>query len=143
MVHQQVHMMIEMFKMDLVRGGMNPEGMNLDSKAMHDRFHDQAERAIKEMLLTEAIAIKEKIKLTDKEFEDHLPKEAERLGKSLEQMQAGFEKNPQEKDRLWQMLSLEKSEEAIIKMNSQTEKSENKAKPKKATAAKTQESGEK
>ena len=73
--------------------GISPDALGMDNEKLREQFRDSAEKEVKKTLLTDSLARKLEVKVSDEELEGRLKEIAEARSESLERVKAEYEKN--------------------------------------------------
>lgn len=90
-VERQINSMVTNAKQRMMSGGISPDKAAEMTQDLHDKFKDQAARAVKTSFLLGKIAEKESIDVTDEDVENKLKGLAEELSRDYETLKKAYE----------------------------------------------------
>jgi FKBP-type peptidyl-prolyl cis-trans isomerase (trigger factor) len=93
LVERQLNSVMERAQMAFQMRGISPDVFGMDNEKLRDQFRSSAESEVKKTLLTDALAKKLDVKVSDEELEERLKEIAEARSESLERVKAEYEKN--------------------------------------------------
>jgi trigger factor len=93
LVERQLNSVMERAQMAFQMRGVSPDIFGMDNEKLRDQFRSSAEAEVKKTLLTDALAKKLEVKVSDDELEERLKEIAEARSESLERVKAEYEKN--------------------------------------------------
>ncbi len=93
LVERQLNSVMERAQMAFQMRGVSPDIFGMDNEKLRDQFRSSAESEVKKTLLTDALAKKLDVKVSDEELEERLKEIAEARSESLERVKAEYEKN--------------------------------------------------
>jgi len=93
LVERQLNSVMERAQMAFQMRGVSPESLGMDNEKLRDQFRDSAEKEVKKTLLTDSLARKLEVKVTDEELDERLREIAEARSESLERVKAEYDKN--------------------------------------------------
>ena len=93
LVERQLNSVMERAQMAFQMRGISPDALGMDSEKLREQFRDSAEKEVKKTLLTDSLARKLEVKVSDEELEGRLKEIAEARSESLERVKAEYEKN--------------------------------------------------
>jgi len=93
LVERQLNSVMERASMAFQMRGISPEALGMDNEKLRDQFRDSAEKEVKKTLLTDSLARKLEVTVSDEEIEGRLQEIAEARSESLERVKAEYEKN--------------------------------------------------
>lgn len=93
LVEKQLNSVMERAQMAFQMRGISPDALGMDEDKLRDQFRDSAEKEVKKTLLTDSLARKLEVKVTDEELNERLQEIAEARSESLERVKAEYEKN--------------------------------------------------
>ncbi len=93
LVEKQLNSVMERASMAFQMRGISPDALGMDNEKLRDQFRESAEKEVKKTLLTDAVARKLDVKISDEDLEERLKEIAEARQESLERVKAEYEKN--------------------------------------------------
>ena len=108
LVEQEVHHRLEEFVRTLILQGVDPQQAKIDWDELRRRHEGAARRSVHARILLDAIALAERLEVSDAEMDERVRAEAERLGESAAKLRASLDHGSR-KDGLRSQMLREKS----------------------------------